>query len=573
MNQPDQQTLRIVIVGGVAGGASAAARARRMNERAEIVLLEKDEHVSFANCGLPYYIGQEIVEREDLLVATPEFLAQRFRIDVRVRQEATAIDRERKTISVRRRDRVEKDAGGRAEGGEGDAGGETYELAYDKLILAPGARPVVPPLEGADAENVLTLRNLEDTDRIKAAVDRLGAGRALVVGAGFIGLEMVEQLVRRGVETTLVELQPQVLPLLDPEMAKLLALELERQRITLHVGAGVKRFEAGEKGLVTAAELDNGQRLETDLVILGIGVRPNVELAQSAGLEIGKSGGVATNDFMQTSDPDIYAVGDAAEYPYGPTGARMRIALAGPANRAGRLAGEHAATGRAAPMAPVMGTSIVRVFDKAAAMTGLSRGLARRMGIDARSVTIVSNHHAGYFPGAEPLTLKLVYTPGDGRILGAQCVGAKGVDKRIDVIATAMRFGATAHHLAGLDLAYAPPFGAAKDPVHLAAFVACNELDGVETICQPDEDIEGKQVVDVRTAEEIERAPLKDAARAIAIPVDELRDRIGELDADAPTVVSCAVGVRGHIAARILKQNGFQVANLTGGATLRNLAR
>lgn len=554
MVQHSNETPLIVIVGGVAGGASAATRARRMNERATIILFEKDDHVSFANCGLPYHIGEEIADRDKLLVASPEFLARRFRIDVRTRQTVISIDRNRKVVEVR------------------PDGGSVYEQPYDKLILAPGASPFVPPIEGADAANVLTLRNLADMDRIKAVVDRGETKRALVVGAGFIGLEMVEQLVRRGVETTLAELQPQVLPLLDPEMAQPLADELERHHVTMHLGNGIGRVLVDGNGSATAVQLSDGTQIDTDLVILGLGIRPQVELATGAGLTIGNSGGIATNDFMQTSDTDIYAVGDAAEYPYGPTSGRMRIALAGPANRAGRLAGEHAAMGASQPMAPVLGTAIVRVFDVTAAMTGLTQKLAERMNQPARSVTVVANHHAGYFPGAQSMILKLTYEPGSGKVLGAQAIGGAGVDKRIDVIATAMHFGATVRDLAGLDLAYAPPFGAAKDPIHLAAFAAGNDLDGIEAFRDADTEFGDEQIVDVRTAAEVQQTPLQGAENVVHIPVDELRDRIGELDPSRPTVVSCGVGIRGHLAARILKQHGFEVANLSGGAKMRNFA-
>jgi rhodanese-related sulfurtransferase len=348
--------------------------------------------------------------------------------------------------------------------------------------------------------------------------------------------------------------------------------ELRNNNVDLHLGTSLQRVKTNSDSLATTVELSNGSRIDTDLVVIGIGVRPNTALASESGLTIGEGGGIATNEFMQTNDPDIYAVGDACEYLFGPTQAKMRVALAGPANRAGRLAGQHAATGESSPMQPVFGTSIVRVFDTTAALTGLSESVARRIHRETQSAFIISNHHAGYYPGAEPMTLKLIFDPDDGRILGAQAVGGTGVDKRIDVIATAMHFGGTVRDLAGLDLAYAPPFGSAKDPVHLAAFVACNELDGIDTFCPYDTSLEGKQVVDVRTAGEVARAPLAGAESPIHIPVDELRDRIGELDKDKETVVSCAVGARGHIAARILKQNGFNVQNLTGGATVRNRA-
>jgi NADPH-dependent 2,4-dienoyl-CoA reductase/sulfur reductase-like enzyme/rhodanese-related sulfurtransferase len=552
MSNPSVTT--IVIVGGVAGGASAATRARRMNEHAEIILLEKDEHVSFANCGLPYYIGGEIAERQKLLVATPQFLARRFRIDVRTRQEVRSIDRAAKSVTVLNH-----------------ASGETYPLAYDKLILAPGAAPLVPPLPGGDAAHVFTLRNMEDTDRIKAAAAACRSKRAVVVGSGYIGLEMVEQLVRHGFQVALAELQPQVLPLLDAEMAQPLADALRRHGVTVYVGDGIQRILTDDRHAATGIELQSGQAVQADLVILGLGVRPNLGLAEQAGLTIGSGGGIAANEYQQTNDPDIYAVGDACEYVFGPTGQPQRIALAGPANRAGRLAGEHAATGRSMPMAPVFGTSIVRVFDQTAAMTGLTAKLATRWGIPARSVTVVANQHAGYFPGAAMLTLKLTFDPSTGRVLGAQAVGTDGVDKRIDVLATALAFGATVRDLAGLDLAYAPPFGSAKDPIHLAAFAACNQLDGIEEFLDADADLSGKRVVDVRTAEEVKQTPLAGAPDAINIPVDELRQRLGELDPSAPTVVSCGVGLRGHVAARILKQHGFaDVKNLSGGATVRN---
>ncbi|MFO0914857.1 MAG: FAD-dependent oxidoreductase [Pirellulales bacterium] len=551
-----ERPMRIVIVGGVAGGASAATRARRVNERAEVVLIEKDADVSFANCGLPYYIGNEIVDRKKLLVATADLLRRRFRIDVRTRHEVLRIDRQAKELTIRDLSQ-----------------NSTYQLGYDKLILSPGASPLVPPLEGRDAPNVLTLRNLADTDRIRGAVDGHSAGRAVVIGAGFIGLEMVEQLARRGMSTALVELQPYVLPLLDPEMTVPVEDELRAQGVQLHLGRGVQRVEVGSDGRATAVELTDGQVLEGDLFILGIGVRPNTQLAVDAQLEIGRGGGITVNEFLQTSDADIYAVGDAVEYLYGPTGKPQRIALAGPANRAGRLAGQHAASGASQPMRAIYGTSIVRVFGKTAAMTGLTTALAARLQIPAASVTITANHHAGYFPGAEPLTLKLVFDPQHGKVLGAQAVGVEGVDKRIDVIATAMAFQATVFDLAQLDLAYAPPYGSAKDPVHMAAFAACNQLEGMEDFLPADSNLDGKQVVDVRTDAEIASRPLAGASAVIHIPVDVLRDRIGELDPARETVVTCATGMRAHIAVQILRQHGFpRVQNLAGGATVRNRA-
>ena len=548
--------VRIVIVGGVAGGASAATRARRMNEQAEIVLLEMDEHVSFANCGLPYHIGGEIADRGKLLVATKELLRQRFRLDVRTRHEATAIHRDTKTVTVRNR-----------------ANGDEFELPYDKLILSTGAAPFVPPIPGKTAQGVYTLRNIADMDRITASVEASRTKKAIVVGAGFIGLEVVEQLVRRGFTVALAEMQPQVLPPLDPEMAQPIEESLRANGVELIAGDGIKAVLTDDHNSATGIELASGRQIEGDLVILGLGVRPNTRLAQEAQLTIGETGGILTDRFLQTNDPDIYAVGDACEYTYGPTEQPMRVPLAGPANRAGRLAGQHAATGSCEPMADVFGTAIVRVFDQTAAMTGLSLKAAGRLGIDATSVTVVAGQHAGYFPGAKPITLKLVFDPGDGRVLGAQAVGQDGADKRIDIVATAMSFRATVRELAGLDLCYAPPFGSAKDPIHQAAFAACNQLDGIDTFVPADADLAGVQLVDVRTPGEVERTPLAGGANAINIPLDQLRDRLGELDPSKDTVVSCGVGVRAHVAVRVLRQHNFpHVRNLSGGATVRNRA-
>ncbi|MFM7037777.1 MAG: FAD-dependent oxidoreductase [Planctomycetaceae bacterium] len=560
MSSPEQ--LRIIIVGGVAGGASAATRARRCNEHAQITLLEKDDYVSFANCGMPYHIGGEISDRGRLLVASAALLRGRFNIDVRERCEAISIDRAARTIRVR--NLVDES--------------ET-ELPWDRLILSPGASPFVPPVDGVDAAGVFTLRNIADMDRITAAVSSSqstsSSRRAVVVGAGFIGLELVEQLVRRGFETALVEQQPQVLPPLDAEIAAALHEELVRHGVRVQVGQGLKRVVV-ENGAAAGVEVGDGTQIPGSLVILGLGVRPNVRLAVDAGLPLGRTGGILTNRFHQTTDPQIYAVGDAAEYFCEPASQWARVPLAGPANRAGRLAGQHAAMGFAEPSAPVPGTAILRVFDLAAGMTGLTVKAARRAGFNCRSATVIAGQHAGYFPGASPITLKLVYEAASGTILGAQATGKDGVDKRIDVVATAIRFQATVRALAGLDLAYAPPYGAAKDPIHQAAFVACNELDGLGKMLDADASLAGFQVVDVRSMAEVAKAPLtglKGALSVSNIPVDELRSRLHELDHTLATVVSCGVGVRGHVAQRILVQHGFrQVFNLTGGAALRRRA-
>jgi NADPH-dependent 2,4-dienoyl-CoA reductase/sulfur reductase-like enzyme/rhodanese-related sulfurtransferase len=528
-------------------------------------MFEKDEHVSFANCGLPYYIGGEITEREDLLVVKPELFERRFDIKVRTRHEVLSIDRSRKVVLVENR-----------------ANGEKFEEPYDKLILAPGAAPIVPPMALPPPRNVMTLRNVADSDRIRRALlgpealSPRNAGQplqALIVGCGYVGLEMVEQLQNLGLRTTLVELVDQVLPLLDPEMGNLLREELEAHGVTLKLGAGVADFVV-EGDRVTEVVLTNGERIATDIVVLGIGVRPNVKLAVDAGLALGQTGGIATNAATQTSDPDIYAVGDAAEYHAGPTGAPGRIPLAGPANRAGRIAGEHAATDAVrTPMARVLGTSIVRVFGKVAAMTGLTEKLARKLDHDALSVVIVANDHAAYYPGAEGMVLKLVYERTSGKVLGAQAVGGDGVDKRMDVVATALHFGGTVRDLSGLDLAYAPPFGAAKDPVHVAAFVACNVLDGVLELLPPGADAQGMQLVDVRTPGEVAREPAPGFQGAHNIPLDELRSRLSEIDPNRPIALICATGRRSYVAARILAQRGFErPASVAGGVMLRKCA-
>lgn len=538
---------KIVIVGGVAGGASAAARARRCNENAEILMIEKDEHVSFANCGLPYYIGGEITDRKKLLVATPEKFETWFNVRVWTNHLVTAIDRTAKTITVLDR---------KAE--------ITKNVAYDKLILAPGAAPIVPPIDGIKSSNIFTLRNVADTDRIKAFVDQDHQARAVVIGAGFIGLEMVEMLHHLGMDVSLVELAPQVLPPLDPEMAHMVEEELASKKVHLHLGNGLKGFVTdGDKA--TAVQLNDGTKLPADLIILAIGVRPSTELAKAVGLELGKTGGIAINEYAQTSDPDIYAVGDAVEYRNGVTDILQRIPLAGPANRAGRVAGEHAASDQSPPMQTVLGTAIVRAFGKVAAVTGCNQRCIDAMGYDTRQVIIPAMSHASYYPGAQEMVIKLVYLPDTGKVIGAQIVGGDGVDKRIDVIATAIRFGGTIDDLAGLDLAYAPPFGNAKDPVHLAAFAAQNDMRDMERfIADPPA---GDQVVDVRTDAEWAAGHLPNATH---MPLHEIRNRVNELDPSLPTTVVCRGGQRAYYASRILRQNGFTyIKTLAGGMMMR----
>jgi len=549
----ETKAVKVIIVGGVAGGASAAARARRCNEAAEIILFEKDEYVSFANCGLPYYIGEEIVERDKLLVATPELFKQRFNIDVRTKHLVQSIDLERKTVTVLNRET-----------------GETSEESWGRLILSPGAAPIVPPLPGIDASNVFTLRNLNDADIIKEYIKQNNCQRAVVVGAGFIGLEMVEQLHRLNISTELVELQQQVLPPLDPEMAHLIQEELTAHGVIVHLGTALEKVTV-EGSVAVGVELGNGTSLNADLVILGIGVSPATGLAKDVGIDIGDFGGISVNEYMQTSHPDVYAVGDAVEYTHGVLNYPLRIPLAGPANRAGRLAGQHAVTSNADPMVSPVGTAIVRVFGLTAAMTGLSKKFAEKAKHTNRSVIVIPKHHAGYFPGAESLFLKLTYDPDTEQILGAQAIGKEGIDKRIDVIATILKFRGTIRDLAGLDLAYAPPYGSAKDPVHIAAFVACNDLDGFALMVEADADLSEFQILDVRSLKEVETFRFSNITH---IPVDELRQRLHELDRDKPILTVCHTGLRAYIAARILKQSGFKnVQNLTGGMLMQRHVR
>jgi len=540
---------RILIVGGVAAGASAATRARRLNEQAEIVIFERGGYVSFANCGLPYYVGDIIKERSKLIVQTAERFKTRFYIDIRVRHEVEAIDRQAKRIRVR----------------NVDTGQITHE-SYDRLILTPGALPIVPPFAGVDSENVFVLRSMEDSDAFRAFVDRNRVDRAVIVGAGFIGLEVAESLDHRGIKVEVVELAPQVLPPLDGDMAAPVARHLRDKGVTLHLGTAVKDFETSGNR-VTRVLLQDGRSIHADLVLLSVGVRPNVKLATEAGLEIGPSGGIRVNERLETSDANILAAGDAVEVTHAVTGQPVFVPLAGPANKHGRLAGEIAATDEGPPAARVAGTAIVKVFDLTVAVTGLSRRLAQCVGVAADHVIVKRPHHVTYYPGAEVMTIKLVYELGTRRVLGAQIVGGAGVDRRIDVIATVIHFGGTVDDLAALDLAYSPQYGAAKDPVHIAAFVADNQDRGRVRHADPAEIAglaeSGVQIVDVRTAAEYAEGAI---AGAIHLDVDDLREGQKELDADRPVVVYCKVGQRGYYAARILQQSGRRdVANLAGG--------
>jgi NADPH-dependent 2,4-dienoyl-CoA reductase/sulfur reductase-like enzyme/rhodanese-related sulfurtransferase len=537
--------MKLVIVGGVAGGASAAARARRLSEAAEIVVFERGPDASFANCGLPYYIGGEIAERDKLLVTKPSVLKDRYRLDVRTGTEVIKIDRAGKTVTVRRL-----------------ADGVESQETYDVLILAPGAAPLRPPVPGIDLPGVFTLRNLVDVDRIKAATDQ-GVRRAAIIGAGFIGLELAENMLRRGIETTVVELQDQVLPPLDREMTTPIAEALRKQGVRLLLGESAEAFRPAAQGLEVV--LKSGQSIPADLVILGVGVRPENQLALDAGLDVGPRGGIRVNDRMQTSDPSIYAVGDAVEIRDFITGAPAQVPLAGPANRQGRIAADNI-FGRDSRYRGTQGTAIVGFFDLVATCTGSSEKVLRRAGTSYEKVYMHANQHAGYYPGARPMTIKVLFDPASGKILGAQIVGHEGVDNRINVLATAIQAGMTVFDLEEAELAYAPQFGSAKDPINMVGFVASNLARGDYAQIHIDDWESGQAgagvLIDVRTPKEYAAGRIPGA---VNIPLEELRGRLDELPRHGRVVVHCQVGMRGYMAALLLRQAGFDVVNLAGG--------
>lgn len=538
--------MKLLIVGGVAGGASAAARARRLSEDAHIILFERGPDVSFANCGLPYYIGGEIAERDKLLVVTPERLRSRYKLDVRTRTSVEAIDRTAKKVRVRDLE-----------------SGQEYQETYDKLILAPGAAPLRPPIPGIDLSGIFTLRNMQDVDRIKQRVDQ-GVKQVVVVGAGFIGLELVENFIRRGITTTVVELQDQVLPPFDKEMTTPIAENLAGHGVSLLLSQAAEAFEQAPDGLVV--RLKSGQRLPAQLVILGVGVRPENKLAVDAGLEVGPRGGIRVNEHLQTSDPNIYAVGDAIEVKDFAIGEPTQVPLAGPANRQGRIAADHI-FGLTSRYRGTQGTAIVKVFERTAAMTGASEKTLRRAKRLYRKVYVHPTHHAGYYPGAEAMTLKLLFEQETGRVLGAQAVGGAGVDKRIDVLAVAIQAGMTVFDLEEMELAYSPQYGSAKDPINMAGFVAGGMLRGEH----PQVDVEAilaapaterPFLLDVRTPEEYAGGHIPGA---VNIPVDDLRSRLGGLPRNRDIATYCQVGQRGYLATRILLHAGFPAVNIGGG--------
>lgn len=536
---------KILIIGGVAAGATAAARARRLDENAEITILERGPYVSYANCGLPYFIAGDIGKRSQLLLQTPEGFDARYQVRVLVNTEALAIDRAAKRVTVRASD------------------GE-QQLAYDRLILAQGGSPVVPPIPGHDAANVFRLWTVPDMDRLHQHLASAAPKSAVVVGGGFIGLEMAEAFAKRGLGTTVVEMLPTVMAVMDRELGARIADELEAHGVHVVTGAQVARVLPEQ----CKVELADGRLIDGDVVLFSVGVRPELGLAKQAGLEIGPSGGLRVDEHLRTSDPDIFAAGDMVEVEHRVSGRKVRIPLAGPANRQGRIAASNA-LGVRMRFSGALGTSVVKVFEATAAMTGLGEKAARDAGFEVGVAVIHKDHHAGYYPGAKELSLKLIYDRKNARVLGAQAFGHEGVEKRIDVIATALLGKLTLHDLAELDLAYAPPYSSANDPVNLAAFVGLNDLDRhspLVTAAQLKVELASPTppvLLDVRTLREFEQGHVKGA---LHIPVDDVRFELAALPKDRRVVVYCRSGYRAHLALRMLRQSGFaDVANLTGG--------
>lgn len=535
---------KVLIVGGVAGGASAAARLRRLDEEAEIIMFERDEHISFANCGLPYYIGETIEDREDLLIQTPESMKDRFNIDVRIFSEVTSVNSKEKKVIVKTKN------------------GESYEESYDFLVLSPGAKALRPNIPGIKNPKILTLRNVYDTDKIKAYVDSSNIKTAVVIGGGYVGVEMAENLIERGIKVKLVEAAPHILAPFDSEMVAFAEEELEKHGVELILGDGVENFE--ESGEAVEVMLNSGRKVEGDFVILAIGVVPDVEFLKDSGLEFGPRGHILTNDRMMTNQEGVFAIGDAVEVVDFINGKKTAIPLAGPANKQGRIAADNI-SGIESRYKGTQGTSVIKIFDLTGAGTGNNERTLQRFEIPYKVVYVHPQSHASYYPGASAISLKLIFSE-EGKILGAQAFGYEGVEKRIDVIATAIRYGGNVKDLAELELSYAPPYSSAKDPVNMAGYVAENVLTGKMKVFVPREIDDYKpaaaQLVDVRTEAEYEEGHIEGS---INIPVDELRNRIDEFDKDKEILLYCQVGLRGYIASRILTQRGFKVKNMTGG--------
>lgn len=541
---------KTVIIGGVAGGASCAARLRRLDETAQIIILERGDYISYANCGLPYHVGGVISSRDALLVQTPQAMKQKFNIDVRVRNEALSIDRDKKSVLVKKLD-----------------SGETYEESYDTLVIATGSSPLRPPIPGIDSSRIQTLWTVNDADRIRLAVMQQHAKTAAVIGGGFIGLEMAENLRHAGLSVSLIEAADQVMAPLDPEMAAMLHANIRENGVGLYLGDGVAAFEDNDHSVTIA--LSSGKTVEAEIVILAIGVRPNSQLAKDAGLSLNARGGICVDDHLRTSDASIYAVGDAIEVEDFIFHDRTMVPLAGPANKQGRIAADNIAGGQETYQG-TQGTSVAKVFDLAAASTGANEKTLQKRGLvkgkDYESIIITQNSHAGYYPGAVPLTLKLLFSLDGRKIFGAQIVGRDGVDKRIDTLAVAIRLGADVQALKNLELAYAPPFSSAKDPVNMAGFVAENVLrkrvvfSNWDLSKEPDDAI----LLDVRENAEVAAFAVPNA---VHIPLGELRDRMQELDPAKEIITFCAIGVRSYNAARILMQHGFENVKLYPAGT------
>lgn len=538
--------MKIVIVGGVAAGMSAAARARRLSEQAGIVVLERSQYVSYANCGLPYHIGGTIADRGELLVRTPRTLAEALNIDVRTGHEVTAIDRAARCVHVKEL-----------------ATGRQYREAYERLVLCPGANPIRPNIPGVNHPRILVLRNIEDMDAIKAVVDA-GAATAIVIGGGYLGIEIAENLRHRNLRVSLVEMQDQIMPPFDPEMARDLQYHLEYHGVQLYLGSPAIEFV--DRGGRVGVTLNTNERITADVIVLAAGVRPDVQLAMAAGLSLGPRGGIRVNDRMQTSDPLIYAAGDAVEVIDAVTGESALVPLAGPGNRQGRIAAD-CILGRASAYRRTQGTAIIKVFEMTGGGTGASEKALRRLGWPFRKIYLHPSGHASYYPDTAPMHLKLLFAPDDGRLLGAQVVGYDGVDKRVDVLATAIRAGMTVYDLEHLELAYAPPYGAAKDPVNMAGFVAANLLRGEVDFWYAEDYpavADDGVIIDVRSALEYNAWHIPDA---VNVPLGELRARLAELPRHKPLLLYCRVGFRGYLAYRVLIQSGFtRVKTLAGGS-------
>jgi len=547
--------MKYIVIGAVAGGASTAARLRRMDEKAEIVMFEKGEYVSYANCGLPYYIGDVIKERNKLFVQTAAGFNSRFNIDVRVRNEVTAIDAAAKTVSVKNL-----------------ITGEEYTETYDKLVLSPGAEPVRPPLPGIGLEGIFTLRNVADTDFIKAYVDKHKTGKAVVIGAGFIGLEMAENLHHLGLDVTIIEMGNQILAPVDYPIAALAQQHIRQKGVNLQLNTAVSGFERTENGLKVL--LKDKDSIDADLVILSIGVRPDTKLAVGAGLQLGTAKGILVNEYLQTSNPDIYAVGDAIEFVNPITGLSMITYLAGPANKQGRICADNIVLGNKRSYKGAINTAIVKVFDMVLGTTGVAAKHLQGLSIPHIISTTHSGSHAGYYPGAQQLSIQIAFSPENGKLLSAQIAGYDGVDKRLDVFASIIQNGGTIYDLIEFEHAYAPPFSSAKDPANMAGFVAENILHGVLKVSHwngENKAEEGDVLVDVRTAEEYNKGTIEGA---INIPVDELRDRLSELPKNRKIFIFCQIGLRGYLAQRMLIQNDYQnVLNISGGFFLWNAVR